>query len=221
MRRLVAVVVLASVALVGCGRARREPISATSPVAPGAGGPGTGIEAVPATGPAGPTKVVAGVPIGFSRDRRGGIAAAVSFARLNEALVLMSEDEAIAARRAMAAEGAEEALVADIEESLGKIRGTWPQGTLSERVAPLAVKVSDEEAESMRVDVWYVGVVAGRNLATYEEWVTESYRLRWEDGDWRVAALSEVAGPRPDPGRQEVASAAELEGLLSGFESVP
>lgn len=159
--------------------------------------------------------------MGFSEGRAGAIAAAVSFARLNEALVQMSEEEAVAARQAMAASGASEALIADIRGRLANIRGTWPRGTLSERVTPLAVKVSDEKPGAMRVDVWYVGVVAGRNLATYEQWVTESYQLVWEDGDWRVAALSEVAGPRPDPGRQESASPAEMEAVLAGFEAVP
>ena len=64
-------------------------------------------------------------------------------------------------------------------------------------------------------------MVAGRGLPTYEEWVTQSYRLVWERDDWRIARETETAGPRPEPGRQSPAGAGELEARLAGFEALP
>ncbi len=213
--------VVGATGVAGCSQPRSQP--ATPPAVAPAAEPSGPVEQGPVAtgGDEGPTTVVDGVPMGYRQDREGAVAAAVSFARLNEALVLMSEAEAAAARRAMASESASQALADDIVAQLGEFREAWPVGELTYRVAPMAVRVDEESPERVRVDVWFVGVVAGRNLPTYEEWITESYRLVWERGDWRVASLSETSGPRPDVGYQEPASAAEMSALLVGFEPVP
>ncbi len=213
--------VVGATAVAGCGQPRSQP--ATPPALAPAAEPSGLVEQGPVATrrDEGPTTVVDGVPMGYRHDRAGAVAAAVSFARLNEALVLMSEDEAAAARRAMASESASQALADDIVAQLGEFREAWPVGELTYRVAPMAVRVDEESPELVRVDVWFVGVVAGRNLTTYEEWITESYRLVWERGDWRVASLSKTSGPRPDVGYQEPASSAEMSALLVGFEPVP
>ncbi len=220
--RRLPVLVVVGAALVGCGAPRSQPAApgtansteVPSPAGNDAGGP-------PPRDDAGPTTVVDGVPMGFSPDRAGAVAAAISFVRLNQALVEMSEPAAEAARRAMATEEAADALAEDVVIRLREIRERWPRGSLRYRVAPLAVRAVEAGPGAMDVDVWYVGVVAGPQLPTYEEWVTESYRLVHQRGDWRVAALSESPGPRPQPGPQQPASAAELEALLAGFEAVP
>jgi hypothetical protein len=224
-RRLVgiAVVIGTAAGVAGCGQSPRQPdaspgptttVTASPTVVPDEGFPRP-------SGHPGPTTVVKGVPMGYRRDRAGAMAAAVNFARLNEALVLMGDADAVAARRAMASESAADALAQRIVAELGAFRDAWPVGELTYRVAPLAVRADVAGPEAVGVDVWFVGVVAGRNLVPYEEWITETYRLVWERDDWRVAALSESSGPRPDPGHQKPASAAELDALLVGFEPVP
>ena len=223
MHRLATLATVATVAAAatGCG-----------PSISGATGPPPSTVAVPdaGRGPApigapdadhpGPTTVVDGAPMGYRHDRAGARAAGVSFARLNEALVQMSEQAAAAAWRAMAAESAAEALVADVVARLATVRKRWPVGALTYRVAPLAVRVDEAASGGMDVSVWYVGVVAGAGLPTYEEWVTDTYRLVWERGDWRVASFSDAPGPRPEPGPQEADSAPEIDARLAGFESV-
>lgn len=224
-RRLVvsAFVIGAAAGVAGCGQPQSQPAASPGPTAAVTPSPtGVPVEGFPRpSGHPGPTTVVDGVPMGYRHDRGGAVAAAVNFARLNEVLVLMSDSDAATARRAMASESVADALAQRIVAELGKFRDAWPVGELTYRVAPLAVRVGDAGPEAVRVDVWFVGVVAGRNLAPYEEWITESYRLVWERNDWRVAALSQTSGPRPDPGHQEPASAAELDALLVGFEPVP
>ncbi len=220
-RYAAALLAVAAIGVAGCGQPRSQPATArpTAVVATTPSQVAEGASVAPADG-AGPTTVVDGVPMGYRQDRAGASAAAVTFARLNEALVLMGEEEAATARRAMATEDASDELAADIAAQLGEFREAWPVGELTYRVAPVAVRVDEESPERVRVDVWFVGVVAGRNLPTYEEWITESYRLAWERGDWRVASLSETSGPRPDVGYQEPASPAEMSALLAGFEPV-
>lgn len=161
-----------------------------------------------------------GAPAGFCHGAAGAMAAGVAFARLNESLVQLDADEAGAAWRAMAAEAPTDALVANVQARLARLRETWPPGTLTYRVAPLAVRAAEVSADEFNVDVWYVGVVAGAGIPTYEERVTDSYRLVWERDDWRVAAFSDTPGPRPAPGYQPVDGPAALEARLAGFEPV-
>ncbi|MFP5375824.1 MAG: hypothetical protein ACLGIO_03450 [Acidimicrobiia bacterium] len=161
-----------------------------------------------------------GAPAGFCSDVSGARAAGVAFARLNEGLVGLDPHAAGAAWRAMAADASAEALVADVVARLARLRETWPPGALTYRVAPLAVRATAVSATEVDVDVWYVGVVAGAGIATYEEWVTDSYRLVWERDDWRVAAFSDAPGPRPAPGYQPADDPAALEARLAGFDPV-
>ena len=152
-----------------------------------------------------------------SRDRSGAAAAALAYVRALGELVAMEEAEAVAAQGAMASTGAAEGLVADLRAKLASLHRAWPPGSLTYRVAPLAIRVVEESPDAMRAEVWYVGVVSGRNLAAYEEWVTEAYRLVWERDDWRVAAQASTPGPRPDPGRQAPDPPGQLDARLAGF----
>jgi hypothetical protein len=155
-----------------------------------------------------------------TRDAAGARAAGVAMVEFNEQLVALDDQAALDARRAMSASGAADALVEQLRAKLAQLRQGWPKGTLTYRVAPLAVRASTDGADAFKVDVWYVGVVAGRTIPTYEEWNTESYRLVWERDDWRMASLATTPGPRPDPTRQPQASSAEIDARLAGFESV-
>lgn len=219
--RLARWVVLAvvSLSLVGCGWGGTVGASASTPSA------WANSSSAPNNRPAscpdpGPTTVVDGAPAGFCPDAAGARAAGVAFARLNERLVGLDSEAAGAVWRAMAAQASAEALVADVVSRLARLRETWPPGTLTYRVAPLAVRAVEVSATEFDVDVWYVGVVAGAGIATYEEWVTDSYRLVWERDDWRVAAFSDTPGPRPAPGYQPADDPADLEARLVGFEPV-
>ena len=178
---------------------------------------------VPVTGgpaPLGATTMVAGVPMGYRHDASGAKAAAAAFAQAYGTLVALDEAGAVAAKRAMASTAAAEQLVGEMRAKLAALRRVWPVGAVTYRVAPLAVRVRMDGADAATADVWYVGVVAGKGLPTYEEWVTETYRLVWERNDWRIASDVETAGPRPDPGRQSPASAGEMEARLAGFGPV-
>lgn len=176
--------------------------------------------------PAEPPRPASAAPVGeqgashHSRDTAGARAAAVDFARSYGALVALGEAEAAALKRSMVASAAADDLVAAMQARLAPLRRTWPVGTITYRVAPLAVRATMDGANAATADVWYVGVVSASGRAPYEDWVTQSYRLVWERDGWRIAAESDAPGPRPEPGRQAAASAAELDARLAGFEAV-
>lgn len=214
------VLVVGQVVFPGAKPARTAAAPVAPAVAPAAVVPATVVAVSPATAPAGASTVVAGVPMGFRHDAGGAKAAAGTFAQAYGTLVALDEAGAVAAKRAMATTAVSDALVANMEGKLSALRKVWPVGAVSYRVAPLAVRVRMDGPDAAGADVWYVGVIAAKGIPTYEEWVTETYRLVWERGDWRIAADTEAAGPRPDPGRQSPASAAELEARLVGFEAV-
>lgn len=195
---------------------------APAPAAP-APAPVVAVATVPPAAPTGPsraTTMVAGVPMGYSHDAAGAKAAAAGFAQAYGVLVALDDAGAEAARRAMVSAKTTDALVADMATKLAALRETWPVGAITYQVAPLAVRVRMDGPDAANADVWYVGVVSGVRIATYEEWVTQSYRLVWERGDWRMAAEAESPGPRPDPGKGTRSTPAELSSRLAGFEAV-
>ena len=224
-RRLLALILVAGGAVVvaGCGQPRSQSATSTPASSPLPRADDATALAAAAVDPdhAGPTTVVDGVPMGFAPGREGAVAAGLSFARFNQALVEMTQPQAAAARRAMGTEEAAGDLADDVVDRLSQIRARWPLGSLHYRVAPLAVRAAEAGPGAMDVDVWYVAVVEAPDRPPYEEWVTESFRLVWERDDWRLDSLAETRGPRPHPGPQQPASPAEFKALLAGFEPLP
>ncbi len=164
---------------------------------------------------------MAGVAPTHGHHRAGAADAAGDYVRALGAMVAMDPAAALAAQRSLASSAAGDELVADLAAKLARLHRAFPPGSLTYRVAPLAVRTMEESPDAVRADVWYAGVVSGPDLAPYEEWVTESYRLVWERHDWRVAAQASVPGPRPDPGRQTPDAPGELVARLAGFEALP
>jgi hypothetical protein len=169
---------------------------------------------------AGPTTIVAGVPMGYSHDAAGAAAAALGFTRFNEVLVDMGEAEATQALGVMAASGSDD-LVQKTRGDLARVQARWPAGTLSYRVAPMGVSVHTDGPYAADVRVWYVGVVAADNAPTYEDWATDRYRLVWEDDDWRVEGFSTDPGPRPSVARPTAPDAAASQAAVAGLDRVP
>ena len=218
-------IVLAVVTVVAVGalvlwptRGRQSPPTAAAAQGSQAPAPSATVGAGAAS-PAAPARAAAPSAAGRSHDAAGARAAALSLVEFNEQLVQMDEGPALDARRAMSASGAADALVEQLRAKLVQLRQGWPKGTLTYWVAPLAARVTGA-GDAFTAEVWYVGVVAARGVPTYEEWNTETYRLVWERDDWRMASLATTVGPRPDPSRQPVATAAELDARLAGFGSL-
>ena len=149
---------------------------------------------------------------GQSRDLAGARAAALGYLRLSEAVVSMDRDQALAAQRQAATAAAGEHLAAELAAKLDRLRAAFGDTALSYRVAPLATRASSTGAESARVEIWYVGVVAPEGGASWDEWRLARYDLAFEAGAWRVEGEASDPGPRP--------GAMDLGAALAGFISV-
>ncbi len=232
MRRVVVgLVVVAAVALVVIavqggsrpeasdrGASTRAASTATLPP------PSSGAEPAPADPPAvvagsGPTMVVDGVPMGYRPDVDGAHAAAREFVRASASMVTMPRPDAVAAQRVMAAAGTEDHLVATRLAELETIWGSAGSEDVSYWYTPIASRAEISGSGEAVVDVWYVGVIRSPLMPGLQWWRTATYRLVWEDDDWRVAQESDVAGPVPTlPGGQTPTSAAEMDAVLEGFD---
>ena len=172
----------------------------------------------PGLTPMGPTAVVARAPSGFRHDAAGATAAALGFLSMGPAAVNMDEAAAIAAQRQMATSGAAEAMTVDLRSRLAAMHDGFGPGPIGYRVAPLAVRTDQADADHVDVAVWYVAVVEPRAGSAYADWRIVRYQLVWERSDWREAAEHDEPGPRPIPmtvtePTPPAAWAAQLEGF--------
>jgi hypothetical protein len=223
MRVVLAATFLAVLA-VGCSTApSSRPGGVAEEVAAAPGAP-SATEADLASGPevvaeAGPTTVVDGVPMGYGPGAQGAEAAAGEFVRATASMVTMAPEAAEAAQRVMAASAAEEDLVASRSSELENIWGSTGREEVSYWFTPIASRASMTGPQEALAEVWYVGVLRSSVVPGLQSWRTATYRLVWEDEDWRISEESEVAGPVPTlPISETPTSAAEMDVLLDGFD---
>lgn len=154
----------------------------------------------------GPTRTVDGVPVGYERSRGGAVAAALNYGRVSarpefvtdpgrrmEILRTLATPEA--ARRyekqgaAALASLAETPLYRATREGTPTIWQTTPLGYRVERY-------SDDEAVVM---AWSVGTFGVGDAPPRAIFGSDTARLRWRDGDWKLAgdAGREEQGPTP------------------------
>jgi hypothetical protein len=151
-----------------------------------------------AAGP-GPTKVVAGVPVGYERSKDGAARAALGYEATLSTLRQSSAEArrdalkviAVPARQAEVVKAGESAY-AFFDKQFG------PEGVV--RSAVVGYRVKSYDRDSAEVELWEVSV-AGRpeTVPARSGWSTRTVRLRWVDADWKVAELpSESSGPTPE-----------------------
>ncbi|WP_425841555.1 hypothetical protein [Streptomyces fractus] len=91
--------------------------------------------------------------------------------------------------------------------------GSAPKGsTFVSRTIPVGTKVTAYKGDAATVSIWYSSLFGlageGTQNPVSESWYTNSYKLRWVDGDWKVADFSQKDGPVP-VGRDQRASTAD------------
>jgi hypothetical protein len=151
----------------------------------------------------GPTSTLYGVPIGWSHDEAGALAAAVSAVRLTGEIAragfITRTDmiETLASGRygpTLAAESA--AQLGEMSGELGAAGVAAPSVTFSE--LPLTARVVHADRASAEVDVWTVCLITVADVAAPRQaWRTVTVELVWEDADWQVDGWSTVSGPTP------------------------
>jgi hypothetical protein len=151
----------------------------------------------------GPTSTRNGVPVGWSQDESGALAAAVSAVRLTGEIAragfITRTDmiETFASARygpILAADSA--AQLAEMSDDLGAVGVPVQSVTVSE--LPLTGHVVHADGASAEVDVWTVSVITVPAVAAPRQvWRTVTVELVWEAADWRVDGWATVSGPTP------------------------
>lgn len=179
------------------------------------------------TGPSGPgpSRMMAGVPVGYARSEEGARAAAVGYVRTGQLMLDASPAGVRAATQAMSAQGAAEGQLRDLSGRLAVVGRNLEgaTGPVIYRQGVLATRVDAYSPDRARVSVWHVGVLSAPGVAPPQSgWATSSFELVWEDGDWKVWSESVVPGPAPVLNDDVApASASQLEADLSGFGPQP
>jgi hypothetical protein len=157
----------------------------------------------------GPTRVVAGVPVGYARSRQGAVAAATNYTVVIGSPTLLDPDARQAALKAMAGPSADPASLNKLSEAsdqVVKALGLPPDGLSEEarsevafRTIPVAWKLEQYDNSAAAVAIWTTGFIGTAKLPAQETWGVFRVQLRWVDGDWRYADSASEAGPIPAP----------------------
>ncbi|MEU7024925.1 hypothetical protein ABZ990_30465 [Streptomyces sp. NPDC046203] len=172
---------------------------------------------------------------GFAHDEQGAQSAAANYA-----VALGSVDMFVTSSRRtlVRAVYAPDAVTAQ-ESALDKVYGdkgflsriglnadgTAPSGlTFVSRVLPAGAKIDKYAGDHATVSIWYSTLFGlageGSKSPVTESWYTNTFELRWTDGDWKVTGFSQKDGPVP-VGRDQTASTADdmtdAVGTFGGF----
>ncbi|MEV6317626.1 hypothetical protein [Streptomyces sp. NPDC051776] len=93
--------------------------------------------------------------------------------------------------------------------------------TFVSRTNPIGTRLEDQEGDTATVAVWFSTLFGlageGSKNPVAESWYTNTFQLRWVDGDWKVTDFKQEDGPTP-VGRDQAASSAEdMADAVEGF----
>ncbi|MEU9127826.1 hypothetical protein AB0D08_06880 [Kitasatospora sp. NPDC048540] len=167
---------------------------------------GSSLSGASAAGQAG-SRLVEGVPVGYSRTREGAVAAAVNFeiARSSARYLTDAGARERILKTIMEADAAagqikdDNAAATRFSSALGLTADTADK--LIARASPLGSKVVSYSPEVATVSVWMSGVVglptSNAPVPVSASWTTYTLVLVWRDGDWKASSITVTPGPTP------------------------
>lgn len=157
-------------------------------------------------------------------DEAGAVDAALALAGASQSWLYLADDELEGAVRAVAAEASADTLVDDTLAEVGLVRDALSQSTgrIWWLVRPLAWRVDSFDPRRAVVSVWTVSTLSASGVAMPQaDWMTVTFDLTWERGDWRLIGTHEVPGPTPQLGGRDTAwDPVPFDDALAGFRRV-
>ncbi|MET9431358.1 hypothetical protein [Streptomyces sp. NPDC003036] len=193
---------------------------------PGAGAPTSATGVRPVTGKDGT------IPTGYAHDEQGAQSAAANYAVAlgSDGMYHAEQRQAIvnavyAPDVAAARRGALDKVYSDSKflTSIGlNPDGTPPSGmTFVSRFTPVGSKVERFSEDTATVAVWYSALFGlageGSKNPVSESWYTNTFELKWVNGDWKVTDFTQKDGPVPVGRDQAASSAEEMSGAVQQF----
>jgi hypothetical protein len=163
------------------------------PSAPTVGGHGVG-----------PSRSLAGVPVGYARSREGAAAALLNYSVVLSRLLLEDPARRGAALRAMGTTR----FAKDMAPRLQRARAAAERGPLAPALAgratavyrggPLGYGITTFTAERAVIETWAYGLAATSDgLAPRMTFQSATSTLVWQHGDWKLDATESRPGPTP------------------------
>ncbi|MGW2224746.1 hypothetical protein [Streptomyces formicae] len=164
-----------------------------------------------------------GIPSGFAHDEQGAQSAAANYAvslgsaemfdknqRHGIVDAVYTPDEAAKRQSSLDKVYSSEKFLTNIGLNAD---GSAPKNTqFVSRIIPVGTKATKFSGDRATVEIWYSSLfgLAGEDTKNpvSESWFTNTYELRWVDGDWKVADFRQKDGPVP-VGRDQRASTAD------------
>lgn len=160
-----------------------------------------------AVDPGAGSRVVNGVPVGYPQTQNGAVAAAVNYELARSTATYFSDTatrhgilKAITTSGALSQElTSEDSAVQQFDTSIGL--NSSNASSFVARASALGTKVDNYSPTVATVEVWVCGLVgitsSSSPLPVSASWDTYTLTLQWQDGDWKLSAISAAAGPTP------------------------
>jgi hypothetical protein len=173
-------------------------------------------------------RVVDGVPVGYTDDERGAVAAATAFSRALGGPLLLKPAAFRMAVQAIAAPGEQTTLTRAASQELIDLDHAYHLISLAAAHVPVAVitvplsfAVTNFTPQTAVVAIWAVGVMAASgHLAATSVWATFQYRLIWAS-DWRLASVLTLDAGWAPAVVQPTPATSDVPGELGGYERYP
>jgi hypothetical protein len=151
----------------------------------------------------GPTKTVAGVPVGYERTTAGAIAAATRYSRVISDLTLADTVERDRGLAVLSSSGAKTDIQAKaraafevIDKGLGLPDA---KDAVVLRSAAVGHKVVSFTRDAATIEIWSVDILGKVDqVAPQAGWGVSTFDLKWEMDDWKLVSFpTQVPGPTP------------------------
>ncbi|MFD4868896.1 hypothetical protein [Streptomyces sp. NPDC058412] len=185
-----------------------------------------------ATGTTPVTGKTSGIPRGFAHDEQGAQSAAANYAVALGSDGMFDTTRRRAIVQAVYLPDVAAARQSDLDKVYGdpeflariglEAGGKAPKGmTFISRTNPVGTKVEKYSADTASVSVWYSALFGiageGSKNPVSEGWYTNTFELRWLNGDWQVSNFTQKDGPAPVGRDQAAASAEDMAAAVSQF----
>lgn len=197
---------VAALVIFGCGILVGTAASGHSTsTTPGSGLPGgsssSGNDTKP-TSALGPTRTVAGVPVGYPDTKSGALSAAANYTAAVGGSATLTSSGRAGIVKAIAAPGSADALQSQLNNSdpaLAPLKNDQvQQNPFVLRTVPLAVKATSYNQDAATVQVFALALSASTQSTASSGYATGTVNVVWAEGDWKLqqyGAPSPVVGP--------------------------
>ncbi|WOX23494.1 hypothetical protein [Streptomyces solicathayae] len=180
-----------------------------------------------------PTAATGVVPVGkgWAKDEQGAQSAASNYAVLLGSDGMFNDERRHDIVRSIADPSTLEALQSGFDADYSQAfrtqiglnaDGSAPDGsTFVNRTVPAGAKVKRFAGDTAEVDVWCVGLFGltgeGSTKPVTSGWFTVSFKLQWNNSDWKVLSTSQKTGPTPVTGDNPVSGSEEISDAVKEF----